>query len=156
MCLVPQGESAAAMTMAKSIIPKLGALEGLELIVPVTKCSNIFTFRATNQTAATEAGRVRFTESLQRSNIRVSTGPWLLLHQQSSSYTVALGGRQRFSLMHCLRNGELRPRTIGRGPAEVAGVPTDDQPIPIALRQRLSRRSLPRRVAGRLSCRGGA
>jgi hypothetical protein len=71
-----QRESAAAMVMAKSLLPKLSALEGLELIVPVDKCSNIFTFRVTNEGAATEAGRMRFTESLQRSNMRVSTGAW--------------------------------------------------------------------------------
>ena len=74
MLRVPQGESAAAMDMAKSLIPTLDTLEGLELIVPMTKCSNIFTFRVSDQAAATEAGRVRFTKSLERSNIRVSTG----------------------------------------------------------------------------------
>lgn len=62
------------MEMAKSLIPMLSMLDGLELVVPVEICSNIFTFRVTNDAAATEAGRVRFVESLQHSNIRVSTG----------------------------------------------------------------------------------
>eukprot|EP01043_Picozoa_sp_COSAG02_P004359 COSAG02_NODE_112_length_35994_cov_12.152695_29_plen_99_part_00 len=76
MLRVLQRESAAAMDMAKALIPKLDTLDGLALIVPMTKCSNIFTFRVTDQAAATEAGRVRFTKSLKRSNIRVSTGTW--------------------------------------------------------------------------------
>ena len=38
------------------------------------RCSNIFSFRVTDASAATEEGRERFTKSLQAANVRVSTG----------------------------------------------------------------------------------
>ena len=74
MWLLAQSESAAAMAQAKQLIPELSALEGLELVVPMERCSNIFSFRVTEVSAATEEGRERFTKSLQAANVQVSTG----------------------------------------------------------------------------------
>ena len=62
------------MVQAKQLIPELCALEGLELVVEMERCSNIFSFRVTDASASTEEGRERFTKTLQAANVRVSTG----------------------------------------------------------------------------------
>lgn len=45
----------------QSLLGDLTALDGLELVVPVESCSNIFTLRVVGEAAGTDGARERFT-----------------------------------------------------------------------------------------------